>query len=112
MKHHETVDRYEEWFTTSLLLDDDGSCIGCVAATSARARWRRPRQRSDPRLRRRRAVLQAHTNALICTADGMAQAYRVGAPLMDMEMIQYHPTTLVENGLLITEGARGEGAHL
>jgi succinate dehydrogenase / fumarate reductase flavoprotein subunit len=52
------------------------------------------------------------TNALICTADGMAQAYRAGAPLMDMEMIQYHPTTLAENGFLITEGARGEGAHL
>jgi succinate dehydrogenase / fumarate reductase flavoprotein subunit len=52
------------------------------------------------------------TNALICTADGMAQALRAGAPLMDMEMIQYHPTTLAENGFLITEGARGEGAHL
>src|SRR5256884_9217551 len=39
-------------------------------------------------------------------------AYRVGAKLMDMEMIQYHPTTLAENGFLITEGARGEGAHL
>ncbi len=52
------------------------------------------------------------TNALICTADGIAQAYRAGAPLMDMEMIQYHPTTLAENGFLITEGARGEGAHL
>src|SRR5205085_535360 len=52
------------------------------------------------------------TNALICTGDGIAQAYRIGAPLMDMEMIQYHPTSLVENGFLITEGARGEGAHL
>ena len=52
------------------------------------------------------------TNALICTGDGIAQAYRVGAPLMDMEMIQYHPTTLAENGFLITEGARGEGAQL
>ena len=52
------------------------------------------------------------TNGLICTGDGIAQAYRVGAPLMDMEMVQYHPTTLVENGFLITEGARGEGAHL
>jgi succinate dehydrogenase / fumarate reductase flavoprotein subunit len=52
------------------------------------------------------------TNALICTGDGIAQAYRVGAPLMDMEMIQYHPTTLAETGFLITEGARGEGAHL
>src|SRR5436190_17380166 len=39
-------------------------------------------------------------------------AYRLGAPLMDMEMVQYHPTTLQGNGLLITEGARGEGAHL
>ena len=52
------------------------------------------------------------TNALIVTGDGIAQAYRIGAPLMDMEMVQYHPTTLVENGLLITEGARGEGAVL
>ncbi|MFL5782773.1 MAG: FAD-binding protein, partial [Thermoleophilaceae bacterium] len=52
------------------------------------------------------------TNALICTGDGIAMAYRIGAPLMDMEMVQYHPTTLAGNGLLITEGARGEGAHL
>ncbi len=52
------------------------------------------------------------TNGLICTGDGIAQAYRAGAPLMDMEMVQYHPTMLVENGFLITEGARGEGAHL
>ncbi len=52
------------------------------------------------------------TNALICTGDGIAMAYRAGAPLMDMEMIQYHPTTLAGLGLLITEGARGEGAHL
>jgi succinate dehydrogenase / fumarate reductase flavoprotein subunit len=52
------------------------------------------------------------TNALICTGDGISMAYRVGAPLMDMEMIQYHPTTLAGKGFLITEGARGEGAHL
>jgi succinate dehydrogenase / fumarate reductase flavoprotein subunit len=55
---------------------------------------------------------QPTTNALICTGDGIAMAYRVGAPLMDMEMIQYHPTTLAKKGFLITEGARGEGAHL
>ena len=57
-------------------------------------------------------VWQPTTNALICTGDGIAMAYRVGAPLMDMEMIQYHPTTLAGKGFLITEGARGEGAHL
>ncbi|HBJ30728.1 MAG TPA: succinate dehydrogenase/fumarate reductase flavoprotein subunit, partial [Dehalococcoidia bacterium] len=49
---------------------------------------------------------------LICTGDGMALAYRAGAPLMDMEMVQYHPTTLQGSGVLITEGARGEGAYL
>ena len=52
------------------------------------------------------------TNGLIVTGDGIAMAYRAGAPLMDMEMVQYHPTCLVETGILITEGARGEGAHL
>ena len=57
-------------------------------------------------------VWQPTTNALICTGDGIAMAYRAGAPLMDMEMIQYHPTTLAKKGFLITEGARGEGAHL
>ncbi len=55
---------------------------------------------------------QPTTNGLIVTGDGIAQAYRIGARLMDMEMIQYHPTTLAGNGLLITEGARGEGAWL
>src|SRR6188508_854625 len=57
-------------------------------------------------------VWQPTTNALICTGDGIAMAYRAGATLMDMEMIQYHPTTLAKKGFLITEGARGEGAHL
>src|SRR4029077_18030184 len=57
-------------------------------------------------------VFKPTTNALICTGDGIAQAYRLGDRVMGMEMIQYHPTTLAENGFLITEGARGEGAHL
>jgi len=57
-------------------------------------------------------VFEPSTNAMICTGDGMAIAYRAGAPLMDMEMVQYHPTTLKGKGLLITEAARGEGAYL
>jgi succinate dehydrogenase/fumarate reductase flavoprotein subunit len=57
-------------------------------------------------------IYQPTTNGLIVTGDGIAMAYRAGAPLMDMEMVQYHPTCLVETGILITEGARGEGAHL
>ena len=113
MKHHEQIDRYEEWFVTGLVQDDDGDCCGAIA---------RNIRDGAMELFAAKAVIQASggagqcfkptTNALICTGDGIAQSYRIGAPLMDMEMIQYHPTTLAGNGILITEGARGEGAHL
>ncbi|MBC7462085.1 MAG: FAD-binding protein, partial [Thermoleophilia bacterium] len=52
------------------------------------------------------------TNAWACTGDGMAMAFRIGAPLKDMEFMQFHPTTLKANGVLITEGCRGEGGVL
>ncbi len=113
MKNHETVDRYEEWFVTAVVQDDDGECCGAIA--------RNIRDGSMELFSAKSVILASGgagqafkptTNALICTGDGIAQAYRVGAPLMDMEMIQYHPTTLAGNGILITEGARGEGAHL
>jgi succinate dehydrogenase / fumarate reductase flavoprotein subunit len=52
------------------------------------------------------------TNAYACTGDGMAMALRVGVALEDMEMMQFHPTTLAPSGVLITEGTRGEGAYL
>src|SRR5436309_1026963 len=112
MKHNE-VSRYEEWFTTKLLLAPDGRIAGCVA---------RNMRDGTMELFQSKTVILAMggngqvfnptTNALICTGDGIALAYEIGTPLMDMEMIQYHPTTLQGNGLLITEGARGEGAHL
>ena len=52
------------------------------------------------------------TNAHSCTGDGVAAAYRAGANLKDMEFVQFHPTALLESGILITEGARGEGGIL
>jgi succinate dehydrogenase / fumarate reductase flavoprotein subunit len=52
------------------------------------------------------------TNAWSCTGDGMAMALHAGVPLKDMEMMQFHPTTLSPTGVLITEGCRGEGAYL
>jgi succinate dehydrogenase / fumarate reductase flavoprotein subunit len=52
------------------------------------------------------------TNGYASTADGLGIAYKAGIPLMDMEFMQFHPTTLKENGVLMTEGARGEGAYL
>ncbi len=113
MKHHEQLDRYEEWFTTDLLQDEQGRCVGAIC-----------RNLRDGRLEvfNAKTVILASggagqafkptTNGLIVTGDGIAQAYRIGATLMDMEMVQYHPTTLAGNGFLITEGARGEGAWL
>jgi succinate dehydrogenase / fumarate reductase flavoprotein subunit len=52
------------------------------------------------------------TNAYSCTGDGMALALSMGVALKDMEMMQFHPTTLSPTGVLITEGCRGEGAYL
>lgn len=103
---------YEEWYVTSLIMED-GACRGVVAwdlvhgglhaigakavilATGGSGR-----------------VFLTSTNAVINTGDGMALAYRAGAPLADMEFVQFHPTTLKGTGILITEGARGEGGYL
>src|SRR5207237_5568701 len=99
MKHSETVDRYEEWFTTGLLQDNDGRCVGAIC-----------RDLRDGHLEifnAKATILacggagQAYkptTNGLIVTGDGIAQAYRIGAKLMDMELIQFHPTTPAWNG--------------
>ncbi|HBG96091.1 MAG TPA: succinate dehydrogenase flavoprotein subunit [Chromatiaceae bacterium] len=57
-------------------------------------------------------VFRTTTNAFINTGDGMAMALRVGVPLQDMEFFQFHPTGVAGKGMLITEGARGEGGFL
>ena len=57
-------------------------------------------------------VYMSNTNATTNTGDGMALALRAGAPLADMEFVQFHPTGLLTSGVLVTEGARGEGGHL
>jgi len=113
MKHHETVDRYEEWFTVGLLQNDDGHCVGAICRDLRDGHFEIFDAKAT--ILASGGAGQAYkptTNGLIVTGDGIAQAYRIGARLMDMEMIQYHPTTLAGNGLLITEGARGEGAQL
>lgn len=57
-------------------------------------------------------IFRTTTNALINTGDGMAMALRAGVPLEDMEFVQFHPTGIAGRGMLITEGARGEGGVL
>jgi succinate dehydrogenase / fumarate reductase, flavoprotein subunit len=106
------IPAYEEFFAWKLVIDDD-RCQGVICwdivngglktigaktvilATGGPGR-----------------LYTGTTNAYACTGDGMALALRVGVPLKDMEMMQFHPTTLAPTGVLITEGTRGEGAYL
>jgi succinate dehydrogenase / fumarate reductase flavoprotein subunit len=106
------IPTYEEFFAWKLVIDDD-RCQGVIAwdllngglktigaktvilATGGAGR-----------------LYTGTTNAYACTGDGMALALRVGVALEDMEMMQFHPTTLAPTGVLITEGCRGEGAYL
>ena len=107
------VRAYNEFFCTELLREPDGAVGGVIAfdmrsgevsAFSAGAVVLCTGGMGR--------VFEPSTNALICTGDGTALAYRAGAPLMDMEMVQFHPTTLKSNGALISESARGEGGYL
>jgi succinate dehydrogenase flavoprotein subunit len=106
------IPAYEEYFAWKLVMSDD-RCQGVIAwdllngglksigaktvilATGGAGR-----------------LYVGTTNAYSCTGDGMAMALSVGVPLKDMEMMQFHPTTLAPTGVLITEGCRGEGAYL
>jgi fumarate reductase flavoprotein subunit len=106
------VTRYDETFVTKLLVEDGRVC-GVVAIEL---------KSGKVRLITAKAVIICTggcgrvfpytTNANICTGDGMALAYEAGAPLKDMEMVQYHPTGLPFTGILITEASRAEGGLL
>ena len=107
-----SVTRYDEWFVTKLLVDD-GRVQGVVAI-----------ELMSGRIEAITAgavilctggcgrVFPFTTNASIKNGDGMALAYRAGAPLKDMEFVQYHPTGLPFTGILITEASRSEGGYL
>ena len=103
---------YSEWFVTDLLIED-GRVAGCVAMEIPTGRIEVFRSKAIVLCTGGIGqVYYPTTNGLVVTGDGLALAYRAGASLMDMEMVQHHPTTLKANGVLITEGARGEGAYL
>src|SRR5499427_7524034 len=109
---YERITRYDEWYVTRLLVDD-GRVRGVVALELMSGRIE---------MIAAKAVILCtggcgrvypfSTNANIKTGDGMALAYRAGAPLKDMEFVQYHPTGLPFTGILITEAARSEGGYL
>jgi succinate dehydrogenase / fumarate reductase flavoprotein subunit len=108
----ENITFYNEWFVTSIIIEDNISkgltaielktgemhalCAkAIIMATGGYAR-----------------IYEFTTFSHTATGDGMVIAYRAGVPLKDMEFVQFHPTGLIPSGVLITEGARGEGGYL
>ncbi|MEL6771269.1 MAG: succinate dehydrogenase flavoprotein subunit [Bacteroidota bacterium] len=109
----QNVNFYDEFQVLDLVMNEDGACVGCVAyeiltgevhtfhskitcfATGGYGR-----------------AFKTTSNAHAGTGDGFSMVLRAGIPLQDMEFVQFHPTGLYRLGILITEGARGEGGIL
>ena len=109
----QSAEFYIEYFAIDLIMDDEGSCRGVIAINMADG--------SIHRFRGHQTILATGgygrayfscTSAHICTGDGNGMVLRAGLPLQDMEFVQFHPTGVYGAGVLITEGARGEGGFL
>ena len=109
---YKAVKRFDEWFVTKLLVDN-GRCLGVVAIELATGQIHSITAKAVMLCTGGCGkIFSFTTNANIKNGDGMALAYRAGAPLKDMEFVQYHPTGLPATGILITEAARSEGGWL
>jgi succinate dehydrogenase/fumarate reductase flavoprotein subunit len=109
---YENIERLDEWFVTQILTEG-GKAVG-VAALELRSGTLHAIAAKAVVIATGGAgrMYEFTTNGAIKTGDGMALALRAGAPLKDMEFLQFHPTCLPGTGILITEAARGEGGYL
>ncbi|MEJ2406359.1 MAG: succinate dehydrogenase flavoprotein subunit [Candidatus Thiodiazotropha sp.] len=104
---------FDEYFAIDLIKDEQGTILGALVLDI---------ESGEPLLIEAKTTLLAtggagqlfrtNTNAHINTGDGLAMALRAGIPLQDMEFFQFHPTGIAGKGMLLSEGARGEGGYL
>ncbi|MFT4956942.1 MAG: succinate dehydrogenase / fumarate reductase flavoprotein subunit [Halobacteriales archaeon] len=113
------IEVYDEWFVSRLAVTDhdnpeDRECHGVVAIEIKTGEVDAFHARQGVILATggNGQVYEHTTNAVANTGDGQAMAYRAGVPLEDMEMVQFHPTSLPSTGVLISEAVRGEGGIL
>ncbi len=107
-----SIRRFDEFYTTDLLVED-GRCQGCTAIEMSTGLMYQFQAKSVIVCAGGAGrIFSFTTNGAIKTGDGMALAFRAGVALKDMEFVQYHPTGLPGTGILLTEGARGEGGIL
>ena len=108
----ENITFYDEWFVTSLLVEDN-TAVGLTAIELKTGKLHAFKAKAIVMATGgHERIYQFTTFSHTATGDGMTIVYRAGAPLKDMEFVQFHPTGLVPPGVLITEGARGEGGYL
>ena len=102
-----------EYFALDLIMDEDGACRGIIALNMEDGSLHAFRgQTTILATGGYGRVYFSCTAAHSCTGDGGGMAARAGIPLQDMEFVQFHPTGIYGAGVLITEGARGEGGIL
>ena len=104
---------FDEYFAIDLLHNAEGSILGALVLNIATGEKLVIEARTTLLATGGAGqIFRTNTNALINTGDGMAMALRAGIPLQDMEFFQFHPTGIAGKGMLLSEGARGEGGYL